>query len=112
MKIPEGKYLSDMVIQAWESAAIQIGLDSGIFIEVVREFDPSTSSTYMPTTNMPYTYAPHSGNNTAGCGIGNIVYTSAVSICPRVSRIYFKINEHEFDNLTELKRAIKLKAFL
>jgi hypothetical protein len=28
------------------------------------------------------------------------------------TRIYFKVDDHEFENLTELKRAIAMKAFL
>ena len=30
----------------------------------------------------------------------------------KVSRIYFQINNHEFESLTELKQALSLKAFL
>ena len=29
-----------------------------------------------------------------------------------LSRIYFKVGEHEFEGLRELKRALRLKAFL
>lgn len=29
-----------------------------------------------------------------------------------ISRIYFQIDEHQFETLTDLKKAIRLKAFL
>jgi hypothetical protein len=77
MIIPNSQYISiegkkTPLIDAWQNAAISIGLETGIYVSVNYEYD---------------TY-------------------------PYIRRIFFMINDHKFENLTELKRAIDLKVFL
>jgi hypothetical protein len=80
MKIPSNINIYDMYVvpsasqisQTWIDAAIQIGLQHGVYVSVV-ELD-----------------------NTNG----------------KVSEVVFKVGDHTFGSLTELKRAIRNKAFL
>jgi hypothetical protein len=89
MKIPEDKYFSDEADRTWERAAAQIGVEYGIMVEVGRDIE-HTTSTY------------HSGPNGQSFNLND----------SRITRIFFKLNGHEFETLTDLKRALQLKAFL
>ena len=96
MKIPEDKYFSDEADRTWERAAAQIGVEYGIMVEVGRDIE-HTTSTY------------HSGPNGQSFNLNGQSFNLNDS---RITRIFFKLNGHEFETLTDLKRALQLKAFL
>lgn len=89
MKIPEDKYFGDDADRAWDQAAAQIGVEYGIMVEVGRDRKNTTE-----TFPMPYGQPSLTLNST------------------KTTRIFFKLNGHEFETLTDLKRALQLKAFL
>jgi hypothetical protein len=89
MKIPVNKsdiFDNDIYIDSWYYEAAEITLKQGIIVEVALEYEDVISTT--------------------GFKSGQAVMTT------RLSRIYFKIDNHEFETLKELRRALKLKAFL
>lgn len=88
MKIPEGKFLGQQAEKTWEYAAAQIGVEQGIIVEVGREYEKTSLAVSMPGGNTTTWYDT------------------------RITRIFFKLNKHEFETLTDLKRALELKAFL
>lgn len=89
MKIPEDKFFSERAQHAWEDAAAQIGVELGIMVEVGTD-------TIVERITYPH---PQGG--------------SPLQLdCTRTTRVFFKLNGHEFETLTDLKRALQLKAFL
>lgn len=92
MRIPEEEYLTpnskdtfgQRMIDRWEAEASRLSLRTGVFIKVGCDYYTTPASTT----------------------------TGFVSVAMYISRIYFKVMDQEFESLMELKRAIKLKAFL
>jgi hypothetical protein len=84
MKFPENKYIASQkheeIEGVWDNAALQIGLETGVFVEVGVEYSP-------PNPLDPFSYS--------------------VPV-----RIYFRLSGHEFESLTDLKKALSNKAFL
>jgi len=97
MKIPQGKNFSIFAENKWEEAAAQIGLEAGILVEVGKDYDDPGMNGF-PVGNI--------GGNLAYASCSNQIYIA------RLIRVYFKVEGHEFETLTELKKAISMKAFL
>lgn len=86
MKIPkEASPDNNTTLEFWRAAAQKLSLETGIYIQVIGDYDQRT-----------YTY-DLSGNT---------------SINFWLTRIYFKVEEHEFENLHDLRKGLKNKAFL
>ena len=86
MKITGKSFVSNHVEQLWQQTAAEIGLETGLYIEVKTEYLSQQSVSVNGSTPI-YNF-------------------------PIISRIYFDFNGHQFDSLPELKRALSLMAFL
>lgn len=82
MKIPEGKYNSKLE-GAFEDAATQITMESGIWVDVGKEHV-----------------------------LIELSYMGTQEKYPVITRLFFKCHGHEFETLNDLKKAIANKAFL
>ncbi len=89
MKIPANKssvFDNEIWLNSWYYEAADITCLHGIIVEVVLEYEDVPAATH--------TFAGQ-------------------SITPlRLSRICFKMENHEFETLRDLKKALRLKAFL
>jgi len=84
MKIPTDKDVNADWESAWYIAAANVTMETGVFVEVRKDYGkyPGTSG-YPASANFS-----------------------------KLARIYFVVDGHEFETLTDLRKAIANKAFL
>lgn len=89
MKIPKAARLEGSdIMSLWKKSAQQLSLETGIYIQVSAEYGETPATIYL---------AP-----------GHIIPSTDFHL----ERIYFKIMDHEFESLNDLKKALNNKAFL
>jgi hypothetical protein len=142
MKIPEGKSITQTLIGTWETAAAQAGVEYGVWVEVGYEYIIPTSTavpsqpcqTYQTITSgcssvysgaMPYTTT--TSGSAGGISVSNNMYatiygstigtyttppTWGTASWSNLKRIFFKWESMEFETLPELKKALKVRAFI
>jgi hypothetical protein len=82
MKIPDNEIASIEWRNAWEVAAAQISMETGIFVSIKSEYGTQSLSGFTSTN-----------------------YSKLARIC-------FVLDGHEFETLKDLRKAIANKAFL
>ena len=115
MRIPDGIYFAGGPV--WQNKADKLSMKHGVFIEVGFEYE-----VHAPLPQQPYTQSVYGTYGNGAITAGGLYPSTYISYNPimttnfggyeKIKRVFFKLGGHEFENLIELKKAIKNKLFL